>query len=943
MDVMDDAVIAMDASCVVTAWNHGAERIYGRSANEVLGKEVSRVVRLEMSDAQRTELRRLTALRGSTRVQTVAIGKNGNRVRVEMINKALYDEGGAVSGYVGRHRVIGARKGLEDEQRRLASIAENFSDFVAFAELDGSVRFLNEAGQRMVGLNGLEEVRRTTIADYFSFEDHVMPTVMDGGRWSGDLVLRHFETGAEIPVFSDIFRVDDPSTGAPIGVGAITRDLSAQWQRERALQQSQHRTETILESVTDAFYALDRDWRYTYVNERALQMMATLLDRKVVREDILGQSVWALFPELIGTPPETYLREALREQKTIVYEHRYYGQRWFDVRIYPSEDGLSIYIREITDQKRAVLDLERSARQQAAVAQLGVRALASHSLAPLMDEAVALVSQTLGVDLVSIIEILPDRETLLLRAGIGWEDGVVGRATARAGPESLTGYSVMTGEPVISEDLIADERFEISPLLVRHGPESGVTVVIGGRDEPFGALGVFPRRRRRFAATEVDFLQAVANVLATAVERAQAASSIAAVREAEHRGIARELHDDALQELDESLAQAKAAGVTSVVPALERVGNQLRAAIYDLRLGEEQDRPFAELMETLVELNRGLARGEIDLVVSDDVPTCSLGARGTEVLRIVGEALVNARHHANARHVRVEVRASADRLCVDVSDDGRGFDSSSTPSSASSGGIGAMRERAALVNGELDIVSEPGGGTRVRLQMPLSDRAEDAAENVRVLLVEDHTAVREALAAALEREAGFEVVGQAASLAEARTLFEQVDVAVVDLGLPDGYGGDLIAELRRVNPRAQALVLSASLDHVELAHAIESGAAGALSKTAGLDEVVSAVRRVRAGEPLLPMDEVVELLNLAGRRREQEREDRAAIASLTPREREVLQALAEGLDSQQAADRLHIKLRTQRNHVANILAKLGVHSQLQALVFALRYGLVEIR
>jgi DNA-binding NarL/FixJ family response regulator len=116
-----------------------------------------------------------------------------------------------------------------------------------------------------------------------------------------------------------------------------------------------------------------------------------------------------------------------------------------------------------------------------------------------------------------------------------------------------------------------------------------------------------------------------------------------------------------------------------------------------------------------------------------------------------------------------------------------------------------------------------------------------------------------------------------------------------------------------------------------------------LSKTVAVDEIVHAVRRVRAGEALLPLDEVVDLLRLAGERQRQEHDARQAIARLTPRELEVLQALAEGLDSQGVADRLFITLSTERNHVASILAKLGVHSQLQALVFALRHGVIELR
>jgi DNA-binding NarL/FixJ family response regulator len=198
------------------------------------------------------------------------------------------------------------------------------------------------------------------------------------------------------------------------------------------------------------------------------------------------------------------------------------------------------------------------------------------------------------------------------------------------------------------------------------------------------------------------------------------------------------------------------------------------------------------------------------------------------------------------------------------------------------------------------------------------------------------------VASVLEGEADLEVVGQTASLAEARRQLEGIDVAVVDLGLPDGYGGDLIKELRGANPQALALVLSASLDRGEIAQAVEAGAAGILNKTAHLEEVVEAVRRLRRGETLLPLEEIIELLRFAGHRRDEEHEARQAIDKLTPREREVLQALAEGLDSREIAGQLHISLRTERNHMASILSKLEVHSQLQALVFALRHGAVKM-
>jgi DNA-binding NarL/FixJ family response regulator len=173
-------------------------------------------------------------------------------------------------------------------------------------------------------------------------------------------------------------------------------------------------------------------------------------------------------------------------------------------------------------------------------------------------------------------------------------------------------------------------------------------------------------------------------------------------------------------------------------------------------------------------------------------------------------------------------------------------------------------------------------------------------------------------------------------------MLDGFDVAVVDLGLPDGFGGDLIRELRAANPRAQALVLSATGERAEIARAVESGAAGVLHKSSEMAEVADAVRRLRAGQTLMPLDEVVELLRFAGARKDEEHDAKQAISSLTERELEVLSLLAEGLEAQEIAARLHISAKTERNHVASILSKLGVHSRLQAVLFAGRHGLVEL-
>lgn len=216
----------------------------------------------------------------------------------------------------------------------------------------------------------------------------------------------------------------------------------------------------------------------------------------------------------------------------------------------------------------------------------------------------------------------------------------------------------------------------------------------------------------------------------------------------------------------------------------------------------------------------------------------------------------------------------------------------------------------------------------------------------RIFLVEDHSSFRQSLAMMFGMEEGFEVAGQAGSLAEARkaiTKLGDVDLAVLDLNLPDGEGMDLIAEFRERNPEFAALILTASIDRAEHARAVEAGAGAVLHKAADLDEIVESLKRLSNGETLIPPEELVELIRLANQDREQERKVKENIERLTRREIQVLKSLADGLSNKDIAESLHMSVDTERTHMVNILNKLGAHSRLQALVFAARYGIVEIK
>jgi len=165
--------------------------------------------------------------------------------------------------------------------------------------------------------------------------------------------------------------------------------------------------------------------------------------------------------------------------------------------------------------------LRVTARQQEAVAHLGQLALAGAPLPALLDDAVGLVARGLDVEYAGLLEFRPESRTLVLRAGVGWQDGCVGHTVFPSDGDSLASYVLRSTTPVVVDDLASDRRFGSAPLLAEHEVVSGLSVVVQGKDRPFGILGAHAAERREFTVHDAHFVQAVANVLATAIDRAR--------------------------------------------------------------------------------------------------------------------------------------------------------------------------------------------------------------------------------------------------------------------------------------------------------------------------------------------------------------------------------------------------------------------------------------
>jgi signal transduction histidine kinase len=193
----------------------------------------------------------------------------------------------------------------------------------------------------------------------------------------------------------------------------------------------------------------------------------------------------------------------------------------------------------------------------------------------------------------------------------------------------------------------------------------------------------------------------------------------------ERRRIARDLHDVVLQDLAGVLQslrliylQGDASGLgldfEEELEALGRATLGLRSAIHDLR--GEKERPFVRSVESLVEQHRHLAsERQIELVVKEGFPNDLPEDVGMELLRVIREALTNARRHSGAKSIAVTLEVERSDLVIEISDDGQGFDPGATPGV----GLSSMRERGAIVGGRLEIKSEVGQGTSVRLRVPV--------------------------------------------------------------------------------------------------------------------------------------------------------------------------------------------------------------------------------
>ena len=295
-------------------------------------------------------------------------------------------------------------------------------------------------------------------------------------------------------------------------------------QREQASQQSAKEVFDLYENAPCGYHSIDKDGLFVRVNGTELRWLG------YARDEVIGKLKFSalLTPSSLTVFEESFPR-FIAEGAIRNLEFDMVRKDGTILPVLLSEtaitDSAGNYLRsrstifDITTPKEAENRIRMLAGLQSVVADLGARALRGGSLTEVFDEAAGRVAQALQTDYSKILELLPNRDALLLKSGLGWKPGCIGHATVGLGTDSQAGYTLQSDKPVVVDDLRIETRFAGTEMLRESNVISGVTVVIPTSEGPYGVLGAHTRRCRKFTTDEVNFLQAVANVLGLTVER----------------------------------------------------------------------------------------------------------------------------------------------------------------------------------------------------------------------------------------------------------------------------------------------------------------------------------------------------------------------------------------------------------------------------------------
>ncbi len=328
--------------------------------------------------------------------------------------------------------------------------------------------------------------------------------------------------------------------------------------------------------------------------------------------------------------------------------------------------------------------LQQRIRQQEILAELGVAALQGASFDKLLSETARLTAEGLRAEFCKVLEHIPTENRLLVRAGVGWGEGVIGLATVGADLASPAGFALRTGKPVISNHLENEERFRTPDLLLQHGIHRAMNVILQGDGRPYGVLEVDSRSEHEFVEHDLAFLQGAANILGMAIERDRHERSLKAAL-ARHQFLLTEMSHRVKNSLTIVASmlnlQAGDVGDATLTEHLKEASNRISAVAraHDrLYHGSDLERmDVGTYIEAVCkDLDASVSRYDIRTDVQQGIEITTDRAISTAL--IVNEMITNAAKYAyqgrSGGRIWVTVaRADDDHFSISVRDEGTGL------------------------------------------------------------------------------------------------------------------------------------------------------------------------------------------------------------------------------------------------------------------------------
>jgi two-component sensor histidine kinase len=374
-------------------------------------------------------------------------------------------------------------------------------------------------------------------------------------------------------------------------------------------------------------------------------------------------------------------------------------------------------------------------RQQELLAELGVFALQGASFIELLNHTARATAEGLRAEYCKVMEYIAAENRLLIRAGVGWDEGIVGHASVGADLASPAGYALHTGKPVISNHLENEERFRTPELLVRHGIRRAMNVILQGDGSPFGVLEVDSRSEGEFGEHDIAFLQGAANILGMAIEQQQFQQKLTTALD-RHQTLLKEVNHrvkNSLQVVSSMLhLQASAVGDPTLSEQLNEACTRILAVgrAYE-RLAYNADYENIALVgylrEVVDDMATAVAPSKIQLEAPEEIQFAA--DRAILVALVVNELVLNAAKHAYADSaggliwVRI-LQTEKNQVLVSVRDEGTGLPASFEPTKGK--GLGSRLINALSKQLEAELTRPTTArGTNFTLLVPLQPAPAD--------------------------------------------------------------------------------------------------------------------------------------------------------------------------------------------------------------------------